>query len=161
MFKRARIVNEQHKTLYGEQQYETVTPVSNENIWAALRHLFGLASARTQRNSVFQPTKRAVSRKARLYTLRALVPQQTVTQFTTIPKIQITRRAVRPYSKQNSQRRFVPHCQMSPTHQQPRLNQTKRLVRPRKGRQGGTIQLYRLPVRIGVKEESVKDWPQL
>ena len=53
MFKRATTVDEWHKILYTVQLQKILTLVSNKKTWAALRRLFGLASARTQRNSAF------------------------------------------------------------------------------------------------------------
>lgn len=91
VFEGATVGDEQFSRFPVFRLPKTITSVSNVKNWAAFCRLFGLASACTQRISVFQPTRLTICRAAWLYSLRTLVPWKTSTQFTATARIQITR----------------------------------------------------------------------
>ena len=127
--------------------------VSNAKDSVVLHHLFGLASARTQQISVLQPTIRVISRETCLYSLGTLVSWQTTTQFSATARIQITSESSLS-STNNTTRSASPRISKCRAHiRNPQFNQIKKLARLKEGRYNGRIQLCRLQVRRGDKEE--------
>ena len=93
------ILDNRCKILYAVKLRQMLTLLSNPKTWAALRRLFGLASACTQRNSVSMLTTRSTSCVTWIYTLRTLATQPSFTQRTTVARIEIIMQTICPHSK--------------------------------------------------------------